>query len=164
MATEQEQKQATRRLEIHKKNLARLEEQKAKLAGAVNLAIDNQIDEERANIALLEPIANPPAKPSPKVAEFARAAAPDIDMVMLYLQGVQANARLTNVEEKIETVVQAQGAAQLWRLDIAGRLEDSDHARVHGQKRNFLISVGNIALLLVLALALWFVLARAGLL
>lgn len=170
MASSDDQQQAARRLKIHRRNLARLEETKAKLAGEVNLAVDNQIDEEKANIAALEPIANPPPLPSPKVQEFIKATVPqDIDNAMLFIQGIQANARLTKVEEwitkveeKVETIVQAQGAAQLWRLDIADRLENSDAQRVYGQKRNFRLSVASLVLLFVLALALWFILARAG--
>src|SRR5689334_5044934 len=97
MASPEERQQAARLMRIHKRNLERLEIQKAQLAGAVNIALDNQIDEEKANIAALEPIANPPPKPSPKVAEFVKQTTPgEIDLLMLYIQGVQVNARLTS--------------------------------------------------------------------
>ncbi len=106
-------------LRIHKRNLEKLEERKAKLAGEVNLGIENQIEEERANIAALEPIANPPVKPSPKVAEFVKATTPgEIDLLMLYIQGVQVNQRLTTTEEQLRHVVEEQSRAAVWRMQM----------------------------------------------
>jgi len=122
MATDEERKQAARRLKTHKRNLERLELRKAELAGALDLALENQIDEERANIAILEPIANPqalPPQPSAKVAEFARSVSPnDIDSVMLYMQGVQANARMTRIEEQTERIIEEQGIASSSRMQF----------------------------------------------
>lgn len=165
MATAEEQAHAARLLEIHTDNLRRLEEKKARLGIEAPTWIESQIEEEKANIAALEPIANPPPKPSQRIQEFVKQTTPgEIDLMMLYLQGVQSNARITKVEEKVETIVQSQGAAQLWRLDVSNRLEDSDRARVYGQKRNFRLSVASLALILLLVVAMWLILGRAGLL
>lgn len=171
MAGTEDRAQAARLLKIHKRNLERLEEQKARLAGAINLAVDNQIDEERANIAALDPIANPPLPtPSKPIQEFV-AQASDGNWAMMFSQFVLLNSRITTIEtkvqdvvEKVDVVVQTQSSAQLWRLDIADRLQHSDAARVHGQRRNFRISIGNITLILFVLLLALILFARAGLL
>lgn len=165
MAGTEDRAQAAARLKIHKRNLNRLELRKASLGGSVDIATENQIDQEKANIAALEPIANPPPAPSPEIQEFVKQTTPgDIDLTMLFIQGTQVNARVTKIEEKVETVVQAQSAAQLWRLDIADRLQNSDLARIYGQRRNFRISIGQITLILFVLLLVLILFARAGLL
>ena len=142
MATAQEQQHATRLLKIHRRNLDRLEVQKAELGGALNLALENQIEEERANIAALEPIANPPVKPSPKVQEFVKQTTPgEIDLLMLYIQGTQANARLTKAEEQNQQIIEEQQRASVWRMTTGGLVEElaaqvsaSEQARKRGAR------------------------------
>lgn len=117
MASTADQQQAARLLKIHKRNLERLEVQKASLAGAVNLGIENQIDEEKANIAALEPIANPPPLPSPKIQEFVKQTTPgEVDLLMLYLQGTQLNARMTEAEKQNQHIIEEQSRASLDRM------------------------------------------------
>lgn len=140
MASADERQQAARLLKIHKRNLQRLEVQKAEQAGALNIALDNQIDQERANIAALEPIANPPPLPSAKVQEFVKATTPqDIDNMMLFMQGVQLNARMTKAEEhdarqdeRMEQIIQEQQRASVWRLTMTETVEASERARAAG--------------------------------
>lgn len=186
MAGNEERAHAERLLKIHRRNLRRLEEQKALQAGATNLALDNQIEEERANIIALEPIANPTPLPSPKIQEFVKNSTPgEIDNVMLFIQGNQINTRVTTWEEsqrridekvegvikqvegvvkQLEGVLEAQHDAQRWRVDIADHLRTSDIARIYGQRRNFRISLGNIALILFVLLLVIILFVRAGLL
>lgn len=122
MATTDEQQQAARLLKIHRRNLGRLEERKASLAGEVNLGIENQIEQERADIAALEPLVKP--APSPKVQELVQqTTSGDINNAMLFLQGVQANARMTKQEEhatkqdeQTQLIIQEQARASLWRM------------------------------------------------
>lgn len=119
MATAEETQHAQRLLKIHSRNLRRLEEKKARLGGDTDLAMENQIDEERANIAALEPIANPPPLPSPKIQEFVKQTTPgEIDMTMLFMQGVQINARVSKQEDQNQLIIEEQSRARLSRLDI----------------------------------------------
>jgi hypothetical protein len=177
MATEEEQRQAARLLRIHRRNLERLEVQRAELAGTLNLALENQIDEERANIAALEPIANPPPKPSPKIQEFVKQTTPgEIDLMMLYLQGTQINARMTKQEEQNQKqeeqnqqIIQEQGRASMWRMqtdDRLGRIEgqvgETENARRNGAKwyRRALVIALSVSLLALLVACAAFVAIR----
>jgi uncharacterized NAD(P)/FAD-binding protein YdhS len=149
MATSEEKNQAIRLLKIHRRNLGRLEEKKANLAGAIDLAVENQIDEERANIAALEPIANPPPLLSPKVAEFVRQTTPsDIDNTMLFMQGVQLNARMTRAEEhdakqdeRLQQIIKDQARASVDRMlakeaveSLSGQVAASERSRKGGAR------------------------------
>jgi hypothetical protein len=148
MATTDDQAQAKRLLKIHKRNLERLEIQRAQFAGMVNLAIDNQIDEEKANIAALEPIANPPAPtPSPKVQEFVVQAS-DGNWAMMFSQFVLLNARMTAKEEQdkeqaeqIEKIIEDQSRAAIDRMqtkeaisDLSVQVSASEQARRLGAR------------------------------
>jgi len=138
MAGTDDQAQARRLLKIHKRNLERLEIQKANLAGSVNLAVDNQIDEEKANIAALEPIANPPTPPSPKIQDFI-AQASDGNWAMMFSQFVLLNARMTKAEAQNADILADQSRASIDRMQtkeaISGlsvQVSASEAKREHG--------------------------------
>jgi len=140
MASTDDRAQAERLLAIHRKNLKRLEIQRANLAGTVNLAVDNQIDEEKANIAALEPIANPPTPPSPKIQDFI-AHASDGNWAMMFSQFVLLNTRLTKAEEQNADILADQSRASTDRMQVKEALGDlstqvsaSEHARRVGAK------------------------------
>lgn len=119
MASDDDRIHAARLLKIHKRNLERLEEKKAKLGSGTDLSTENAIDEERANIAALEPIANPPPTPSPKIQEFVKQATPgEVDLIMLFMQGTQINARMTKAEEQNQSIIAEQSRASVWRMQL----------------------------------------------
>ena len=177
MATTDDRAQAERLLKIHKRNLNRLEEQKAKQAGAVNLALDNQIDEERANIAALEPIANPPAPPpSPKVQEFVVQAS-DGNWAMMFSQFVLLNARMTAKEQQdkeqatqIEKIIEDQSRASVDRMQTKDAIDtlveqatETEKARRLGAKwyrRALTVSFGVAVLALMVSCAAFAVVTR----
>ncbi len=140
MATAAEQQHALRLLKIHRRNLERLEERKAKAGVDTDLATENAIDEEKANIVALEPIANPPTKPSEKVAAFVKQTTPsEIDLMMLYLQGTQINARVTKQEEQNTQIIDEQSRARMGRIeikevvdDLAKKVDTSERRRQRG--------------------------------
>lgn len=171
MATPEEQRQAARLLKIHKRNLERLEIQKAELGGALDLAIENQIDQERADIAALEPIANPPRKPSPKIEAFVKQTTPgEIDLMMLFLQGTQINARVTKQEEQNQLILEEQARASVSRMQtndrldrIEGQVIASEHARVSGAtwyRRALVIALCMAVLALIVSCAAFVAIVR----
>jgi len=162
MATSDERAQAARLLKIHRRNLDRLEQQKAKLAGELDLSIENAIDEEKANIAALEPIANPPPSPSPKIQEFVKQTQPnEIDLVMLWMQGTQINQRMTKAEEQNQQIIMEQSRASMDRMQtndrlgrIEGQVNQSEYARLLGAKwyrRALTIALGMAILALIVS-------------
>jgi hypothetical protein len=142
MATQEEQQHAARLLKIHKRNLERLEEKKAKLGTDLDLGLENQIEEEKANIAALEPIANPPVKPSPKIEAFVKQTTPgEIDLLMLYIQGTQLNQRMTKAEEQNQHIIEEQSRASIDRMQtkedistLMSQVSASEQARKRGAK------------------------------
>lgn len=164
MASDSERAHAQRLIEIHRANLDRLEEKKAKFGIEVPIAIENQIEQERANIAALEPLTK--LSPSQKVQEFVNSAGGgQIDLMMLYMQGTQINARVTKQEEETQKIREEQGLAAMWRMQVGedvAALKQDKAAGESGRRRNLwllLISIGlsAIALFLVAALVLRFV-------
>ena len=150
MATAEERAQAQRLLKIHQDNLAIMEEKKAKYGLETPLWLENQIAETEANIALLLPLAKPP--PSKNVQEFVSSvsSSPDgpVDLMMLFLQGVQINARMTRQEEQNQkqdeqnqAIIDEQSRASVWRMQTGETIEKlamqftaSEHARKAGAK------------------------------
>jgi hypothetical protein len=142
MASQEEVEHAQRLIGIHKRNLEKLEEKKALLAGDLNISIDNQIAQEQADIAALLPLITPP--PSKKVQEFVTSTSGgppgEIDLMMLYLQGTQINTRMTQAEaqargdwekqaEQNKQIIDQQARDTLWRMqtkqvidEVVGRL------------------------------------------
>ena len=168
MATAAEQQHAQRLLKIHRRNLERLEEKKAKSGADTDLATENAIDEEKANIAALSPIANPPPKPSPTIEAFVKQTTPsEIDLLMLYLQGTQINARVTKQEEQNIQIIDEQSRARLGRLelkeivadlvttfaDLVGKVDTSEKRRQRGAL------VYRVAILLILV---WIIVHQFG--
>lgn len=161
MATAEERAHAIRLLEIHRGNLERLEEKKAKFGIDAPQWIENQLNEERANIAALEPIANPPPLPSQKVQEFVKQTTPgEIDLMMLYLQGTQINARMTTQETQTTRIIEEQSHASIDRMQtkdaietLVGQTTATERARQHGAKwyrRGLLIAIGLALLALII--------------
>lgn len=137
-------------LRIHRRNLERLEIQKANLAGEVNLGLENQIDEEKANIAALAPIANPAPLPSPKIQEFVKQTTPgEIDLMMLYLQGTQVNARMTNAEVRQDGFATEMFGIKQMVLTIIADMRADKLMADSGRQRNFVLQLVNIAILLI---------------
>lgn len=163
MAGSEDRAHAERLLYEHRRRLKALELRKVRAGDSVDPSIDTQIEDERRDVAVLEALLESPVSDDVRDT-IRRNTEGDFDFTMLFLQGVKQNERITKIEEKVETVMQGQGAAQLWRLDIAERLESSDKARIHGQRRNFRISIGNIALILFVMLLVVIMFLRAGLL
>lgn len=164
MASVDDRRHAERLLKKKRARLHRLEEQEADFGVNTEPVILNEIEDLRRDIATLQALLEPP--PSVDVQEVAARikGGETGDFMMLFTQYVLLNTRMTRQEEKMESVLQQQGAAQIWRMDVAERLENNEAARVHGQLRNFRLAIGNLALLLLVALALLIILARAGVL
>jgi hypothetical protein len=129
MASPEERQHAARLLQIHKRNLEKLEEKKALLAGELNLALDNQIAQEQADIEALRPLATPP--PSKTIQELVTSASGgppgEIDLMMLFMQGTQINSRMTQAEqdakehrekqaEQTTQIIDQQARDALWRM------------------------------------------------
>ncbi len=161
MATEKDKAHARRLLDIHQANLRELEERAALLAGDVPLAIKNQIDQERSNIAALEPIAKP--APSQAIQTFVTGVSDGNggNWAMLFSQFVLLNARMTKQEEQNQRIIDEQFRASGWRL-VAGQdieaLKDDTQAGERGRQRNLWLQVS--ALLVALSAAagvLWLV-------
>ena len=123
MANEEDRISARRRIETHRQNLRQLEERAATYAGDVPLHIVNQIAQERANIAILEPIAT--AGPSAQVQQFVTQVSRSNggDLAMLMSQFALLNARMTKAEEQNQTIIDEQGLirgeqsrASVWRM------------------------------------------------
>ena len=163
MAKAEDKAHAERLLYEHRRRLRALEIRRARAGDSADPAIDTQIEDARRDVAVLEALLETSVSDDVRDT-IRRNTEGDFDFTMLFLQGVKQNERITKIEEKVETVVQSQSAAQLWRIDVTDRLENGDQARVYGQQRNFRIAIGNLALLLILAAAVWVVLARAGVL
>jgi hypothetical protein len=163
MATHEDRAHAERLLYEHRRRLKALELRKVRAGDSADPSIDTQIEDSRRDVSVLEALLE--ASVSDDVRDtIRRNTEGDFDFTMLFLQGVKQNERITKIEEKVQTVVQQQSAAQLWRLDMSERMDDSDKARKHGQRRNLRIAIIDLALIFILALAVWVVLARAGLL
>ena len=120
MATEHDRTHAKRLLAVHKRNLERLELQKAELGGELNIALENQIDQERANIAALEPLVKPP--PEKRVQDFV-ARVSDDNWAMMFTQFVLLNTRMTKAEEQNQAIIEQQSRASIDRMQTNERLD-----------------------------------------
>ena len=152
MASEEDRISARRRIEIHRENLRQLEERAATYAGDVPLHIVNQIAQERANIAILEPIAT--AGPSAQVQQFVTQVSRSNggDMAMLMSQFALLNARMTTQEERTQHIIDEQSRASVWRLSAGQDIEalkDDTRSGEYGRRRNFVLQLVNAALLIV---------------
>jgi hypothetical protein len=150
MATEKDKAHARRLLEIHTSNLRELEERAAMAGGDVPLILKNQIDQERADIAALEPIAKP--APSQGVQTFVTGVSDGNggNWAMLFSQFVLLNARMTKQEEQNQRIIDEQFRASQWRL-TAGQdieaLKDDTRAGERGRVRNLGLLLGSMVLM-----------------
>lgn len=155
MATTEDRQHAQRLIYQYRRRLYILEERKARQGDNADPAVDIELDELRLNIATLEALVEP--EPADEVKAVVQRHV-ESDWAMMFAQMVKFGQRLTKVEERVDTVVQSQASAQLWRIDITDRLAVSDAARQWGQRRNLMISLGTLVLLIfaVILLVWWF--------
>lgn len=152
MATEKDKAHARRLLEIHTSNLRELEERAAMAGGDVPLILKNQIDQERADIAALEPIAKP--APSQGVQTFVTGVSDGNggNWAMLFSQFVLLNARMTKQEEQNQRIIDEQFRASNWRV-AAGQdieaLKDDTQAGERGRQRNLWLQISALVVALV---------------
>jgi hypothetical protein len=152
MATSEERESARRRLDIHRRNLRQLEEQAAKYVGDVPIHISNQIDEQRVNIAALEPIASPPQGDDTQLFVARVGDGNGGNWAMLFSQFVLLNTRQTKQEEQNARIIDEQGLARQWRMNAGQDIEalkDDTQAGAWGRQRNFWMLVSSLALSLI---------------
>lgn len=152
MATSEDRQHAHRLIADYTRRMQVLERRKARQGDNADPAVDIELDELRLNVATLEALVEP--EPADEVKAVVQRHI-ESDWAMMFAQFVKFGQRLTKVEERVDTVAQSQASAQLWRIDIAERLEVSDAARQYGQRRNLVISLGTLAALIVLAAILF---------
>lgn len=121
-----------RLLATHEQRLQHLELRKAALGSSADVSLDIELEQARSNVdtmAALKKVALPPGK---DVQAAVRRNIGDFDLASLFIQGVQTNARITQLEEDTRDqtrvikeikgnttkVVTQQYAAQQWRLDV----------------------------------------------
>jgi hypothetical protein len=150
MASIEDRQHAQRLIHEYRRRLRALEIRKARQGDSADPAIDLEIDELRLNIATLEALIEP--EPAPEVQEAVKRHV-EGDYTFMFAQFVKFGQRLSRVEERVDKVAQAQHAASAWRLRIGEKIDANDAARVKGQRRNLLLSIGTLAALAVLALA-----------
>jgi len=166
MATEEDRQHAARLLTIHKRNLEKLEEKKALLAGELNIALDNQIAQEQADIEALRPLATPPpSKPIQELVTRTSGGPPgEIDLMMLFMQGTQINTRMTQAEqeakeyrekqaEQTTQIIEQQARDSLWRMQTK-QVIDEVVAQVAASERERKKNAPFIRRVLVIALSL----------
>lgn len=163
MATDKDRAHATRLIAIHRRNLNELEERAAKYAGDVPLHIKNQIDEERANIAALEPIAKP--QPSQQIQAFVTGVSDGNggNWAMLFSQFVLLNARMTKAEEQTQRILDEQARASMWRMNAGHDIEalkDDQQAGERGRRRNLWLLSTTVVTLVVMAMLMGYLVAR----
>jgi hypothetical protein len=161
MATNEERESARRRLDIHRRNLHKLLEQASNYTDGVPIHISNQIDEQRVNIAALEPIAEPPTHDDTQLFVARVGDGNGGNWAMLFSQFVLVNVRLTKVEEQNQRILEEQARARIERMSTSEdvmMLKEDTEAGVWGRQRNFWMFVGSIAFsLAALSAALWLV-------
>ena len=163
MATDEDRAHARRLLDIHQANLRELEERAARYAGDVPLHIKNALDQERANIAALEPIAKP--QPSQQIQAFVTGVSDGNggNWAMLFSQFVLLNARMTKAEEQTQRILDEQARASVWRLQAGQDIEalkDDQQAGEHGRRRNLWLLSTTVVTLVVMAMLMGYLVAR----
>lgn len=163
----EDRQHAERLIKEHKKRLRLLELRLARQGDSADPSIEGEIADIKAAIADLEGHA-----PSAVIAEARQVVRDQYenDIEFLIADGAARNRRQTKTEETV-----ANTAVELHTVkdDVIAMKVDVQHlkegvalekqARERGQKRNFRLSVTSLALLFVLAGALWIILTRAGL-
>lgn len=109
---DEEREHNARMLETHRGNLRKLLEQKAKFGGIeVPLWLENQIAEQRTQIAFYEPLA-----PPQKQADTAERVSGSIDLTTLYMQGAQIAAEQARQADQNKEIIEQQARDALWRI------------------------------------------------
>lgn len=112
MGSDEDREQAKRLLKIYKGNLRQLLEQKAKLGGIdIPVALENQIDETRAQIAMYEPLA-----PTQRTQQSAQNVSSSIDLTAIYIQGTQLAAEQARQADQNRQIIDQQARDSLWRM------------------------------------------------
>lgn len=121
-----------RLLAAHEQRLSYLEERKALLGNSADVSLDIDIEQARSNVDTMQALKKVAVPPSRDVQAAVKRTLGDFDLASLFIQGVQINARVTDLE-KVNTeqtkaieviqkqtaqVVTQQHAAQRWRLDV----------------------------------------------
>lgn len=120
MAIDEERANNERLLRIYRRNLQRLLEQKATYGiGNTPIALENQIDETRAQIALYEPLA-----PTQSALNTAQSISPSIDLTTLYIQGTQIAAEQARQADQNKAIIEQQVRDALWRLQAKEVIEE----------------------------------------
>jgi hypothetical protein len=168
MASPEDREHAERLIKEHKKRLRLLEIRLARQGDSADPSVEREIGDIKAALSDLEGHA-----PSAIVTEARQVVRNqyDNDIDFLVADGAARNRRQTKTEETVAaTAVELHSVKDdvLEMKDDVQQLQQ-DHqterkARARGQKRNLSISLVNIILLLLFALAVWIVLDRAGLL
>jgi hypothetical protein len=168
MATSEDRQHAERLIREHKKRLRLLEVRLARQGDSADPSVEREIDDIKAALSDLEGHA-----PSAIVTEARQVVRNqyDNDIDFLIADGAARNRRQTKTEETVAATAHELHSVKDDVIAMKADVEElkkghttEQKAREHGQKRNFRISIGNIALLLLLAFFVWIVLARAGLL
>ncbi len=154
MAQDAERSHAEKLLDAYRKRLEKRELQKAELGISADPSIDTEIDSLnteidnlRASIAELEQ-----HQPLPRVISAARKATRnqyDSDIEFLIADGAGRNRRQTKIEE-----VQAAQGTEIHEvkkvvLNLVEDFAQDKQAAEHGRRRNFVLQLDNVTLLIV---------------
>jgi hypothetical protein len=168
MATAEDRQHAERLIKEHKKRLRLLELRLARQGDSADPSVAGEIQDIKAALSDLEGHA-----PSAIVTEARQVVRNqyDNDIDFLVADGAARNRRQTKTEETVAATAQELHSVKdevlAMKADVSKLKtdhQDERTARAWGQKRNLRLSVASLVLLCILALALWFILARAGLL
>lgn len=166
MATTEDRQHAERLIKEHKKRLRLLELRLARQGDSADPSVEREINDIKAALSDLE--GHEPSAIVTQARQVVRNQY-DNDIDFLVADGAARNRRQTKTEETVvataqelhsvkdDVIAMKDDVQKLW-ANYANEQRD----RVYGQKRNFRLSVASLALLCLLALALWFILARAG--
>lgn len=168
MGSPEDRQHAERLIREHKKRLRLLEVRLARQGNAADPSIENEIADIKAALSDLEGHA-----PSQVITEARQVVRNqyDNDIEFLVADGAARNRRQTKTEETVTNTAvelhEVKNDVIAMKADMQ-QLRD-DHTlecvrRSVGQRRNFGLSVTSLILLLTLAVAIWVVLGRAGLL
>ena len=168
MAAPEDRAHAEQLIRAHKKRLRLLELRLARHGDSADPSIEGEIQDIKAAISDLEGHA-----PSDVITEARQVVRNQYnnDIDFLVADGAARNRRQTKTEETVTATAQELHSVKddviAMKADVANLKIDhvAEHrARAWGQRRNLSIGLGNLVLLLLLALAVWIVLGRAGLL
>jgi hypothetical protein len=153
MATAEERQHNERLIHEYRRRLRPLELRAARQGDDTDPAVLNEIEQLKLNIATLEELNKPPPPKEVQEAIWKQAG----DWAMLFAQSVQMNTRLTRVEERVETIVATQTAAQLERLATREDIQTIKEQQAETERKRkrwqpvYLLLWGAAALAIILA-------------